>query len=447
MDFKTRKKYYNRFKPDRALEPDDPMNVDLDAFGKERVRGVNWTEKFFEEIVLSDKPVCKLFTGLPGSGKTTDLKRLAQRLKNPDMGNLLPVFINAEEVIDLTSPIEVTDIVSSVIYYTSKVLLEAKGIKGEDLEKAMDEGYFQRLWNWLKNTDVNFGKSDLTVPSVGKLVFEMRTRPSLRQKIRKTVASHFYKFIKEAREELILLEDSVKRDLGREGLVIIFDSLEKLRGITDTWHLVLESAEKVFRGNMPYVKLPVNVLYTVPPALSTRIKNISFLPMIKVRDKANCSFRPGVEAARELIRKRVPDDILKALLGDAYETSLEQLILRSGGYPREILQVMQKIIAQTEHPISETVFRHILQEIANEYRNIVLGEMYQWLAKVSMVKDLIIENDNHRRTADQMLQNQAVQRYLNDELWFDLHPAVRDIPGVAKAIAQLEAESENGTKA
>jgi len=437
MDFKTRKIYYNRFNPFKALEPDDAMNVDLDAFGDEPVRGLNWTNKLLNEILLSDEPVCKLFTGLRGSGKTTDLKRLAKRLADPEAGNLLPVFIDAEEMIDLTAPIEVTDIISTVIHCTAKTVAEAKK---EDPEKALEEGYHERFWNWVKNTDVHLQKSDLTIPSVGKLALEMKTRPSFRKKVRNIVAANFSRFIKEARDELVLLEDSVKSDLKRDGIVIIFDSLEKLRGLTETWHEVLASADKVFRGSASYVKLPVNVLYTVPAALVMRIRDIDFLPMIKVRDKENNPFPAGVAVARELIRKRAPDDITKTLLGDSCETLLEKVILRSGGYPREILQVMQKVIAQEQHPLSAKELEHILAQIANQYQNIVLGDMFDWLARVSVSKKLIPESEDQSRKADLMLQNQAVQRYLNDELWFDLHPAVRDIPGVAKAVAKLEAE-------
>ena len=444
MDFKTRKKYYNRFNPYKALKPDDEMNVDLDAFGDEPVRGYNWTNRLFNKILLSNKPVYQLFTGLPGSGKTTELKRLARKLADPGQCNLLPVYINAEEVIDLSSPIEVTDIISSVIYCTERVVMKEKG---ENPDKAMEEGYFKRLCNWLEKTDVNLGKGHLTIPSVGKLVIEMKTRPTLRQEIGKIIAAHFSQFIREARNELEVLENTVKSDLGREGLVIIFDSLEHLRGITSTWDDVLKSAEIVFRGHAPYVQLPVHVIYTIPAALDTRIKNIDFFPMIKVRDIDNHPFTPGIEAAFELIRRRAPKEILEALMGPDYKKRADRLILRSGGYPREIIQTMQRIIAQEEHPISANVFEHILSEHANQYRGIVLGEMFEWLAKVSVNKFLTIENEQHRRTADQMLQNQAVQRYLNKDMWFDLHPAVRDIPGVVKAIKQLEAESENGTKA
>ena len=53
---------------------------------------------------------------------------------------------------------------------------------------------------------------------------------------------------------------------------------------------------------------------------------------------------------------------------------------------------------------------------------------------------MIIDNDGHRETVDLMLQNNIVLRYQNDDPWVDLHPAVREMPSVVAAIAQLAEE-------
>ncbi|MDM8525159.1 hypothetical protein QUF80_17450 [Desulfococcaceae bacterium HSG8] len=441
MDFKAKKKYYNRCAPYEPLDPDDERNVDLDGLGDETgdyVRGINWTEKLLNEITLSDQTVFKLFTGHPGSGKTTELRRLAQRLSDPELGNFLPVFINAEEVIDLVNPIEVTDIISAIVFSAEKTVIEAEGGVPET---SLDEGYLKRFWNWLTNTDAELKQVEFEVASVGKLVYEMKTRPALRKRIRKTAALHFSRFIKDAKNELEMLNRRVKNTLKRDGMVIIFDSIEKLRGLTSNWHEVLASAEQVFSGGAPYIRLPVHVLYTVPAALATRMTGVEFLPMIKVCDKTKSPYPKGINAARELIRRRVPDDILKEIFGaDAMAGRLEKLILRSGGYPREIVQILQMSIAQKQHPVSESAFEHILADIANQYRMIVTGESFAWLACVAKTKFLTIENDDHRQIADLMLANHAVLRYLNDALWFELHPAVYEIPGIQKAITDIESQ-------
>ena len=54
MDFADRKLYYNRCDPSEALAPDDERNVDLDAeaVGGYRPRGVVWVERLASEIDL-----------------------------------------------------------------------------------------------------------------------------------------------------------------------------------------------------------------------------------------------------------------------------------------------------------------------------------------------------------------------------------------------------------
>jgi hypothetical protein len=439
MDFQTKKKYYNRCLPYEALDPDDERNVDLDALGDatgDYVRGINWADKLLSEIALSEKPVFKLFTGHPGSGKTTELRRLAKRLEAPEGGNFLPVLISAEDVIDLANPIEVTDIISVIVFSAEKTVAEKEG---HNPENVLNDGYLKRFWDWLRNTDAELKQIRFDVPSVGALVYEMKTRPSLRNRIRETVAAHFSSFIKDAKNELEMLNRRVKDVLNREGMVIIFDSLEKLRGMTANWHDVLASAEKVFSGGAPYVQLPVDVLYTVPSALATRMTGVEFLPMIKVYDKNREPFPGGIAAARELIRKRLPDDILKEIFGaDIMEDRLKTLILRSGGYPREIVQMLQMSIAHKQHPVSEKAFGHIISDISNQYRMIVTGESFSWLTDVAKTKFLTIENEDHRLIADLMLANHAVLRYLNDNLWFDLHPSVYEIPGIQEAVIGVQ---------
>ena len=112
MDLKTKKKYYNLCDPNEDLEPDDERNVDLDCFGEEGggrpVRGIKWVDRLLNEIIFSDRPIYKLFTGHRGSGKTTEFKRLKTQLYNKF--NLFPVYIDSREIIDLEDRIEVPDI-------------------------------------------------------------------------------------------------------------------------------------------------------------------------------------------------------------------------------------------------------------------------------------------------------------------------------------------------
>jgi hypothetical protein len=432
MDLKTRKTYYNRCDPSEPLDPGDDRNVDLDDLGPTPVRGINWVHRLASRIELSDKPVFELFTGLPGSGKSTELRRLAARLEKPDGAHLLPVLVDAERVLDLANPIDVPEIIAGILECTEAVVLRHEG---KDPEKAMEEGYLTRLWAWLTRTDVDIGKGELTIPGGPKLVAEMKTRPTLRQRVRATIAAHLTTFLREARDEMKLLE-SRATGLGYSGLVVIFDSLEKLRGISTNWTQVLESAEQLFAAGAPYLRLPVHILYTVPPALAARRwfdQQVQFIPMIKLRERNGADFKPGLDAARELVRKRVPDAVLIELLGPSAEARIKELILWSGGYPREIIRLLRSAFALSTAPISEEDLQRIISEIRDAYRKIVPADAYEWLAQVSRDHYLVFQSDGHRQAADLMLQNNAVLRYLNGGDWFDLHPAVQQIPGVQEA--------------
>lgn len=272
MDLKTKKKYYNLCDPYESLKPDDKRNVDIDALGEESgtsVRGINWVDMLLSKVMLSDKPIYKLFTGHGGSGKTTEFKKLAGRLYDSEECNLFPVLIDADEIIDLENSITVPDIIASIIYSTEKAIIQEEG---GNTEKTLDEGYLKRLWNWMKNTDIELNKAELTIPSAGKLVYEMKTRRTLRLRVHSIIASNFSGFIKEARDELISLNADVVRKFGRDGIVIIFDSLEKLEGTSKNWYDVLESAEIVFKVNAAYMRLPVCMFFIqcrrlFPPAL------------------------------------------------------------------------------------------------------------------------------------------------------------------------------------
>lgn len=187
------------------------------------------------------------------------------------------------------------------------------------------------------------------------------------------------------------------------------------------------------------------MLYTVPAELISRRRfdDIDIMPMIKLRTRAGVKFQPGFDAARRIATKRIPPPVLQECLGDEMEARLEEMIAWSGGYPRELVRMLQSVIGATRFPLSAHAFRRVLNEIGDQYADSVPSSAYPWLARVAVDKKLDKEDDGHRKTAALMLANNAVLRYLNDSAWYDLHPAVRQLAGVQAEIAKLEASRRN----
>ena len=437
LSFKQIRTYYNLCAPDEPLKPNDPRNIDLDQIqiDNHSPRGRNWVQRLAKQVELSDEPVFLLFSGLPGSGKSTELKRLMKRLEDKDMAHLLPIYVDAEEVLDLTSPLDVPDIIANLLHAADCQLLQLEGSDDE----GMRSGYLARLWHWLESTEIELTEGKVGLPAGSNLAFEMKARPSFREQVRQIVAKHLKQFLKRAHAELHAIEARAMK-LGYSGVVLIFDSLEKLRGMSTTWHEVLLSAERLFGGQAPYLRLPVHTIYTVPPALAFRLQlDVEFMPMIKLREKTGEPCEAGCKAARKLVRARIPDDDLHAFLGEQTEERVQDILAWSGGYPRELIRILRKMLAEVEpgSVITDAQLARVRQEIDDAYRQVVPASSFPWLARVAQERYLTIKDDAHREDADTMLTNNAVLHYHNNETWFDLHPSLYRIPGLQQAIRAL----------
>lgn len=445
MDLQRRRYFFNRLNPDEPLEPLDERNVDIDVDPDPALqpRGANWVDALARSIELSDKPVCQFFTGLPGSGKSTELRRLAARLRDGG-AHLLPVVVDAEERLDVFSPIDVADIVVMSLYCAERAVLEAEG---GDPQMALRDGYLTRIWHWLNTTEVELKSvtAGATVPGLKPLELEaeaeIKTQPTFREELRRKVTAQLATFLEHARAEAAALEKRA-RARGWSGLALLVDSLEKLRGMSTNWNEVLASAERVFAGEAPYLQLGLHTVYTIPPALVLRLKvPVHFMPMLKLAHRDGAPFEPGRQAARALIERRLPPEAQAEVFGASHAQRVEELIDWSGGYPREIVRLLKNCVAQA--PLGEPLFRRLMTEAGDDYRRTVVEDSLDVLAAVALEGRLLFA-DKDRAAVDQVLANNLVLRYRNDEEWFDLHPALRGHAPVQAAIERRRKAARDG---
>lgn len=433
MDQATIRRIYNACDPAEPLAPNDPRNVDVDSERFGMPRGVVWSERIAREITLSDTPVCKLFTGLPGSGKSTELRRLRQRLQGDS--RFLTVLIDGDERIDLTSIIDVTDIIAVVVDELERAVLEAEG-KEPDREPT---GFFKRVWERLTAADPSLSRIDVGPPGA-KLVIEMKSNPGFRRRVREVIAGHLTEFLADARHHVEGLTQRA-RDDGWEGVVVVFDSLEKLRGTSTTWDEVIASAERVFGHGAVHVRLPIHTVYTVPSALLSRQTDIEFMPAVKVRDRSGTPSEPGIDALRDLVERRIPTAERTEIFGAGRHQReiIDRIILQSGGYLRALVRNLQSCVAERRHPIDHVTLDAKFASETDVFRRIVYQVDFEWLARVAIDKYLTLGDEQQRPVIDRMLAYNVLLRYQNQHDWWDLHPAVVEIPGVREAIDRLRA--------
>ena len=159
------KQLFNACNPEDEVGPNDPRNVDLDARGgrgeSSALRG--FAARLTNEFELADGPMLRLVSGLPGSGKSTELLRLADRLSREDGAHLLAVVVDAETLLDLRVAIDAPDLLVLLLHHTERQVLAAEQRSPDEVWKA---GSFERLWSFLTTTEASVPRAELGVGSV-----------------------------------------------------------------------------------------------------------------------------------------------------------------------------------------------------------------------------------------------------------------------------------------
>ena len=424
-DFKITR-YFNTCSPYKTSSLDSKEYVDIDNFmiddRKVDVRGGGCIDTIAKIINRSEEASISYFTGYPGSGKTTELEKLQRKLET----DWLCVKIDTMDYLDLNATISTIDIYTTIIYSLANAVGRYTNLSEDQIFKS--SGYLDRLVTWLKDTHVELKSGELGIDG-GKLIIEMKNIPAFREQVRAHLESHFTKFRDDTMREIEQLNKTVQsfeRDGRRKkGLVVIVDSLEKNHGIGDTIDPVAKAIEGIF-VNRERMRLPIHVVYTISPYLSARgnLGKIEFLPVVKVIDKNDIPYRDGIEVMRMIAHRRIDENDLQIMLGDTHKDRLKQLILLSGGFPRDFLILLQQVVLVEDYPLSENAFIKIFSNIKNQYQEFLPIEYKETLQQIQIDKSInSIQSDDKHRIAYDLFRNHVILRYQNNDIWFSVHPA------------------------
>ena len=180
-----------RCDPDRPLEAGDPLYVDLDD--ETPVRGGDGTsciDEMERTLLFSDpsRPTCQLFTGFPGTGKTTELNRLRARLDENKAFGAHTLAVDFQEYIDPYVAISITDILR-VLAYT----FDCAATVAEHKDPSAEPGYLRRFWDFLTRTEVDL--KEIGFEAYGaSLMLELKNNPTFREKVGSALALRFQAF-------------------------------------------------------------------------------------------------------------------------------------------------------------------------------------------------------------------------------------------------------------
>jgi hypothetical protein len=411
--------------PDVPLTPDDPRYVPgLHGTPEEDV-----ISALCEEILTRPTLDSQLFyfTGQRGTGKSTELRRLEQML----LGEQAQVI--RFDSLDFITETEKVTVESILLLVTAGLAAWADEHCKEDFLTA---GAWTRFANWL-TTDV-----ELTEVSAHGLKLKLKEQQvSVAEKIRNlSTPLEWTKKVQAFAGEII---DFIRLRTHRERVVVIVDSLERLRGVSGAdQDAMFQHVVTAFTGDFDRLRIPsASIVYSVPPylALLSDVRNfVTCYALASVRVYAKPIANGKLTANRRTPR---PEGLIKMrdLIEQRYAgwaqvldgSALDALAQASGGDLRHFMQrlvsgvVGKALFALDRLPLGadDAVVQQVIDENRGETERLTVKSEWPLLADIARSHNAIAaDRDDSLRTLARLFDTRVILNYRNGAEWFDIHP-------------------------
>lgn len=418
----------------KPLEPDDRRYVSLEdlqhsleADPIHRLRRcMDWSASSVQ-----------LFSGYRGSGKSTELRRLRRDLES---SGYMVVLCDMRDYIHDTMPVDISELLVSVAGAFGEGL-RAEHLLGKD---AGQISYWDRF--------VGFLKTEIQIESVGLQGIKagLRNDPDFKQRFQQLMKTRLSPLVADVRGFMV---DCVKRLRRRHGddrkVVMLVDSMEHLRGTSANASEVHASLENIFAGHNDKLGFQsMHVVYTVPPWLKVRSPGIEahfsggeILPCVKIRDpRSGEPYEPGLRGLTDVVQRR--GDWQRLLRGGE---ALEQLLLASGGYLRDLFRMFQGVLLLADQrktlPVDQDAVELAIADARSDYLPISTADAL-WLDRVARTHRTELGHNAELGDLARFWDTHLILCYRNRDEWYDVHPLIRET--VQQQAAQASTERTGG---
>lgn len=426
---------------DRPLEPDDPRYVSI--YSGPTASSTDPVQRLARRIEWKPLQSTQLFSGFRGTGKSTELRRLRRTLT--DRGFKV-VLCDMTDYLNLSTPIDISDFLISAAGALSDSLAADGDLLGRDLG---ERGFWRRAADFLTRTEVAFdglavGASAGDVSAQLKL--GLKDDPSFRERLQTQMRGRLGALANDVRE---FMADCVKAIQAKHGddirLVVLFDSIEQIRGSSINDSEVFASVETLFVGHPDKLRFDgMHVIYTVPPWLKIRSPGVSkyfdgseTLPCVKLREHTGEPAQAGFELLKQVVEQR--GDWRRVFAPEDFEL----VLFETGGYLRDLFRVLSELMMhaadQNAMPLDRSAVEFELARLRADYLPIS-HEDCQWLARVALSHEAELPAHKDIPSLSRLFDNHLLLCYRNGEEWYDLHPLIRDEVGriTSKVLTKTE---------
>jgi hypothetical protein len=385
---------------------------------------------------------CYLFSGLRGSGKTTELKRLIGALRDQD--GIHAYYCDASEYLNITDP----------QFGPAEIVMMALAGLSDAIRREHGKDCLGSTSFWEKTQtriEEFFGSKIEFKPKVlwgsEGAMFEVEAtlteNPTFRKKLTEfgRQSSIFYDDAAKYAKELAEIIRKKDKERAHSKIVLVVDSMERFTAPGGEEAKLFDSLKETFFHEIDKLRFPsFSVVYAVPPYLRAvlpgerlAVSGYETLSSFKVvKNREDLSPNPeGIRQMVEIIDRRFPDwqKILKMPI-------LKYLASASGGNVRFFFRILCEMarlasIDGKTLPITSTrdkVIDYALKNISSDWQWLNAPDR-RWLKKFMNSSDpfSLIENE----AADlpsiiRLFTHSLVFNYQNGESWYQVPPLLRD---------------------
>jgi len=393
-DLSYYKKAYELDQVDSAVRFTVPIGPDHEFFtdfsevrgefeDRQVYRNLNVNSRTFVYNYQSNKGNNTLLflAGMRGSGKTSELAKIAGNLHHAD--GFFCVVCNIDEGLD-PNDMEYMDI---VIFQLERLFEELSQNKIEieaSIIGSLQKWFSERVEEAKRTIKLEGGfEMEIGVESpsffnflkiAAKLKSNIKGSKENAKKIRTVFKNNFSDFA----SQFNLFSEEVNLVLRAKGiakeLLFIVDGIEKTASLEIRRKIIIEESNRIR-------SLKVNTIFTLPVELmSERQRLISFsafvsFPFVKIREKNGDIVEKAVQRFEEFTYKRIDQKLF-----DSPET-VRRAILTGGGSPREYLRVLEYAAMYIDDD-DEVITRNALEKGIKR----LAAETAQWVKESEFIK-------------------------------------------------------------
>ncbi len=444
--------WYGRLRPDKPLdimlsEEDRSWYVDLDAWDDEHgqrhsLRGPAASDDIIRGIRLAARQrhanSTHLFAGFRGTGKTTELSRLALDLDAiPDPGFSV-LRVNARDYNPLNAALSIEELVVLLAAGIGEAALNTLGEKA--LPQLQKVGVWQRVHDRLRQAlgdqavTLKLGFADLK-----PALFEGK---GLRDQLKHALGDQANDKLREFLHGFVL---EIAAAIAPRQMVVLVDDLDKYTVPTMRVADVYQQMADLFFHHAPLLKLPTcHTIYTIPPYLAFLNQGITalfdgflhVLPSVKVqgRPPKREAHPEGIASLTRLISQRVD---LARLFGSEQEPCMRRLIVASGGNLRDLGILMRTVVELALDQALPVTLQVVEDSISRfgAFRTLLKDDL-DILLEVSKHGDLGKVDKARLGAFAGAMDQHLMLCYWNGDFWYDAHPVLMPKLDRARATSQ-----------